>query len=94
MFPANLQFRFWQTAPASCTTSEPAKMLGITDFNLQNSKSVTEHFFQMRRKFRRCDENHIVHGARLDGGNPVVEVFYCFLLFFLAVFVSPLAVCC
>ena len=70
--PSSLRIRFWQTAPASCTTWEPAKMLGINDFNLQNSKSVTS--FQMRRKFRRCDENHIVHGARLDGGNPVVEV--------------------
>ena len=59
-------------------------MLGIIDFNLQNSKSVTQvFFFQMRRNFRRCDENHIVHGARLDGGNPIVEVFACFLLIFL-----------
>ena len=84
--PSSLRFRFWQTAPASCTTWEPAKMLGINDFNLQNSKSVTS--FQMRRKFRRCDENHIVHGARLDGGNPVVEVlafcwyFCCFCFSF------------
>ena len=44
--PSSLRFRFWQTAPASCTTWEPAKMLGINDFNLQNSKSVTEHFFK------------------------------------------------
>ena len=50
MFPANLQFRFWQTAPASCTTWEPAKMLGINDFNLQNSKSVTENFFSNEKK--------------------------------------------
>ena len=65
-------------------------MLGISDFNLQNSKSETEHFFQMRR----CDENHIVHGARLDGGNPVVEVSACLLADIFAVFVSPLALCC
>ena len=31
---------------------------------------------------RRCDEKNIVHGARLDGGNPIVEVFACFLLIF------------
>ena len=31
---------------------------------------------------RRCDEKNIVHGARLDGGNPIVEVFTCFLLIF------------
>ena len=45
-----LLFRFWQTAPASCTTSEPAKMLGIIDFNLQNSKSVTQVFFFSNEK--------------------------------------------
>ena len=43
---------------------------------------------------RRCDENHIVHGARLDGGNPVVEVSACFLrfLFHLWLFVVYVAV--
>ena len=43
--PSSLRIRFWQTAPASCTTWEPAKMPGNDDFNLQNSKSVTENFF-------------------------------------------------
>ena len=48
--PSSLRFRFWQTAPASCTMWEPAKMLGISDFNLQNSKSVTENFFLNEKK--------------------------------------------
>ena len=48
--PSSLQFRFWQTAPASCTMWEPAKMLGINDFNLQNSKSVTKNFFSNEKK--------------------------------------------
>ena len=48
--PSSLRFRFWQTAPASCTTWEPAKMLGINDFNLQNSKSVTKNFFSNEKK--------------------------------------------
>ena len=38
---------------------------------------------------RRCDEKNIVHGARLAGGNPIVEVFACFFADILAVFVSP-----
>ena len=33
-----------------------------------------------------------MHGARLDGGNPVVEVFACLLVDIFAVFVSHVAV--
>ena len=89
--PSSLRFRFWQTAPASCTTWEPAKMLGINDFNLQNSKSVTENFFfKWEESFAGAMKTILCTGQGWTEATQLLR----FLLFadIFVVFVSPVAV--